>query len=554
MQPSLVPTDRPASVTAPTVPGAARPPALRGGDGSAPITAGDSVLHWLGSIRRRTSASARERDQFRPFDVPALAPSRTANRRISDRTSLAPLGLVSVALIALVVVPVTAEWYTRPLFEELRTVAAPAQQLLTRVHVTVAVQGPALRDFTETRDPALAARYRDAMARDVAAQAALGEVAGRLGPLVAQRHAALREASRRWHTAAAKVIADVAGTGTRGVRARDQLYEDVLTAAARLDEALDAAVHTRRARIRDAVWLQRRTSIALSVLALLGLGAIALLARRLRASVADAKSGRRVVEQLMESKARLMRGVSHDLKNPLNAIDGFASLLAEGVPGDLTVEQQRCVERIRASVARMLGLIDDLLELSRADAGQLTIRFQPTNLRDVVLESVEEHRPRSQARQQVLDVRVSDDTQVLETDPGRLRQILGNLLSNAIKYTPEGGHIVVELQHLRIDGPEGPEEWIAVHVTDTGPGIPAAQLEAVFDEFTRLDRTGQRGAGLGLAIARRIARLLGGALTLESEVGRGSRFTLWLPVEPSPAETRDAGPGGHQAFDRREQR
>ena len=498
------------------------------------------MLRWLESVRRRAGARAQDRVQV-PGSVPRFAPPGTRNSpfvalqtiagRIGDRASVAPLGLVTVALIALVVVPLTAERYTSPLFDELRTVAAPAQQLLTRVHVTLALEGSALRDFAETGSPVFAARYRDAMAQEMGAEARLGEVAGQLGPLVEQRYAALREASRRWHTAAAQVLRVVDSPVTPDASTHDQLYDDVLTAAARLDEALDAAVHTRRAKIRDAVRLQRRTSVALSALALLALGAVVLVRRRLRTSVAEAEQGRRAVEQLLESKARLMRGVSHDIKNPLNAIEGYAALLAEGVPGDLSAEQRRCVERIRASVRAVLALIDDLLELSRADAGQLHVTFRPTDLRGVLLEVVEEHRPGAQARSQALEVRVPDDVQRLETDPARVRQVLGNLLSNAIKYTPAGGRIVAEIERLSVDGPEGPETWLAVHVSDTGPGIPASQREAVFDEFTRLDRTGQRGSGLGLAIARRVARLLGGALTLESEVGRGSRFTLWLPMD-----------------------
>ena len=462
--------------------------------------------------------------------APAAAGFDTIVRRMGEPRSLGPLWFVALTLVALVVAPITAEWYTRPLFDELRTVAAPAQQLLTRVHVALALEGSTLRDFAETGNPVFAARFRQTRRRELEAQRQLALLSTRLGPAVEQRYAALSEAERRWHAAAEQLLVSEGARRAADDERRQQLYEGVLTAAAQLDEALDDAGQARRLGIRDAGRLQRRVSVVLSGLALLALGAVAWLAGRLRASAAAAADGRRAVESLMESKARLMRGVSHDLKNPLNAIDGYAALLADGVGGDLSTEQRRSIERIRASAGTVLALVDDLLELSRAEVGQLQVACRPTDVRDVVLDVVEEHRAGAQAAAHLLEVQAPEDVPPVETDPARVRQVLGNLLSNAIKYTPAGGRITVEIQTAGSGGRWATETWLAVHVDDTGPGIPASQLEVVFDEFTRLDRTGQRGSGLGLAIARRIARLLGGALTVESELGRGSRFTLWLPM------------------------
>jgi signal transduction histidine kinase len=435
---------------------------------------------------------------------------RTLARHLAPRTPVVPLGLVTMTLIALVAVPLAAEWYTRPLFDQLRSVTAPAQQLLTRVHVALAIEGSTLRDFVETDNPALAARYRSVVDRKTDAQAQLGLLVDRLGPL------AVALLQHRIDTAHAE-------------SRREQLYEKALIAAARLDEALDDAVQSRRSRIREAGRLQRVASVVLSALALLALAAVGWLARRLRTAASDAEQGRRAVEHLMESKARLMRGVSHDLKNPINAIDGYAALLVEGVGGVLSVGQRQQVERIRASARSVLALVGDLLELSRADVGQLHVACQPTDVRAVVLDTVEEHRGAAQAASHILEAHVLDALPQIETDPVRVRQVLGNLLSNAIKYTPAGGRIDVEVEMSPGDTRESLRQWLAIHVTDTGPGIPPSQLETVFEEFTRLDRTGQRGSGLGLAIARRVARLLGGDLTLRSEVGHGSRFTLWLP-------------------------
>jgi signal transduction histidine kinase len=449
---------------------------------------------------------------------------------IAERASPAPLGVVTIALIALVVVPLAAERYTRPLFEELRTVAAPAQRLLTDVHISLALQGSALRDFVETRNPLFATRFREEVVREIAARERLAEVALLLDTLVAGRYAALKEADDRWHAAAEHILRDPDAVKRGSASASERLYEEVLAAAAHLDQALDAAVHTRRTQIRDAVLFQRRMSAALSGLGLVALVAVILVRRRLRASVAAAEKGRRAVERLLDSKARLMRGITHDIKNPLSAIEGFAAILADGLRGELSMQQRQDVDRIRSNAAAVRALVEDLLELSRADAGQLRVTCQPTELRDVILQAVEEHQPQAQSRSHVLEVRVADEIPMVNTDAARVRQVLDNLLSNAIKYTPDGGRVSVEVELVQGDEPARPRSMVAVHVSDTGPGIPLSQQEAVFDEFTRLDRTGQGGAGLGLAIGRRVSELLGGTLTLESEVGRGSRFTLWLPV------------------------
>ena len=472
-------------------------------------------------------------------------------RRLVPRTPAIPLTLVTATLIALVAVPLAAEWYTRPLFEELRTVTTPAQQLLTRVHVALALEGATLRDFAETRNPGLAVRYRTVVNSKTEAQRRLAVLAASLGPLVQERFTDLEEAEAAWHVAADELLDGPTDSRQRESR-REQLYENVLIAAARLDEALDDAVQVRRSRIREAGRLQRGVSIGLSGLALLALAAVGWLARRLRSAAAEAEAGRGLVEQLMESKARLMRGVSHDLKNPVNAIEGYATLLSEGVGGDLAPMQQQHVERIRRAARSVLGLVEDLLELSRADVGRLHIACRPIDVRVVVLETVDQNRPQAMSRSHTLEARISDKVPTIDSDAARVRQALGNLLSNAIKYTPRGGRIGVDLEAVVVDPPNRQSRLVAIHVTDTGPGIPAAQLEAIFEEFTRLDTSRQQGSGLGLAIARRVARLLGGDITVQSELGVGSRFTLWLPIEcrpgsSGPTEAKPGSPGRQHA-------
>ncbi|MGH7638753.1 MAG: PAS domain-containing sensor histidine kinase, partial [Gemmatimonadaceae bacterium] len=251
------------------------------------------------------------------------------------------------------------------------------------------------------------------------------------------------------------------------------------------------------------------------------------LLEREREARAEAERRREELERVTESRTRLMRGFSHDVKNPLGAADGYAQLLEDGIYGELPAKQVDSVKRIRRSIQRSLHLIHDLMELARAESGQIELERVPCNVAGLVRESAEDFRAQATAAGLTLEIRTADplDTQI---DPPRGRQILSNLLSNAVKYTNAGG-ITVNADHGG-DGAPRPGSWIAIRVTDTGPGIPPEKQEMIFQEFTRLDPDAQQGAGVGLAISRRIARLLGGDITVESRVGRGSTFTLWLPT------------------------
>ncbi len=251
------------------------------------------------------------------------------------------------------------------------------------------------------------------------------------------------------------------------------------------------------------------------------------LLEREREARADADRRREELERVTESRTRLMHGFTHDVKNPLGAADGYAELLEHGILGELSAKQVESVRGIRRSIEMSLHLIHELLELARAEAGEIELEPVPTGVGELAREAAEDFRAKAAAHGLGLEVRVPEALPT-ETDPARVRQILGNLLSNAVKYTPEG-RITVGAD-LRTDGSgPGDGDWIAIRVSDTGPGIPEAKRETIFQEFTRIDPEAESGAGVGLAISRRIARLLGGDLTVESEVGRGSTFTLWLP-------------------------
>jgi len=245
------------------------------------------------------------------------------------------------------------------------------------------------------------------------------------------------------------------------------------------------------------------------------------------------REARAELERVTESRERLMRGFSHDLKNPLGAADGHAQLLEAGYAGAITDAQRESVVQIRRSVRSALGLIDDLLQLAKTEAGHLDVQREPVDLRELVRDLAAAFGPQSRAKGLELDARLPDDFPQIESDAARVRQVIGNLVSNAIKYTPAGR---VEIRMGLRHNPSSPHpRCVAVDVTDTGPGIPETKRHLLFQEFVRLEPKTAAGAGIGLTISRRIARALGGDITVESEAGRGATFTLWLPPP------RDAG-------------
>jgi signal transduction histidine kinase len=446
----------------------------------------------------------------------------------SRRTSAGLLAFVVLTIVALVLVPIGVDRYTRPLQDEVRTVTEPGRGLVTEIQLALALEGSILHDLFDTGDTALVGRYREARRREAIANERLARLTGRLGPTVQERYDFLRQLERRWHARVERFLAPDAIRATRNDPLQAQLYEDVLVAAAQLDDALEIATRQRRQQILDAERLQRRTAVILGIAALAALWAVIWLGVRLQDYADATERSRLALERAMDSKARLMRGLSHDLKNPLNAIEGHAALLDDGIVGELAERQRHSVRRIRSGVRALLVLIDDLLELSRAEVGELRITSEAVDVCGVVRDAVDEHQAEARLARHTVSITVPGDLPLVHTDSTRVRQILGNLLSNAIKYTPPGGRIEVRAELRRRDGASSSAQQLAIDVSDSGPGIPSDKLELVFDEFTRLDATGKPGAGLGLAIARRVARLLDGDITVTSDVGRGSCFTLWL--------------------------
>lgn len=267
---------------------------------------------------------------------------------------------------------------------------------------------------------------------------------------------------------------------------------------------------------------------------------LASLALRRGIAMEESERRREEVERLMRSKAQLMRGLSHDLQNPIGAVDGYSQLLEAEAKGPLNPAQREYVTGIRRSVEASLRIIQDVLELSKAEAGQLPVEREPVAVDEVVQQVVQDQRPAAEAAGLRLTSRLAGGLPQVETDGARVRQILDNLVSNAVKYTPRGGEVTVTAELRDEDAPR-PGDWLAIDVADTGPGIPTEDRDRIFEEFYRRDGPEpEPGTGLGLAIARSIARLLGGEITLDSTPGAGSTFTLWLPTSGVERRSRAA--------------
>jgi signal transduction histidine kinase len=256
----------------------------------------------------------------------------------------------------------------------------------------------------------------------------------------------------------------------------------------------------------------------------------------------ETRERREELERLMKSRQRLMRGFSHDVKNPLGAADGYADLLSAGVYGELEEMQKESVKRIRRSIRHALDLIDDLLELAQAEKGTLAMRSESVDIAELVGRSGDEYRGAAHAVGLPLTVDVAENIPIVETDGARVAQIIGNLISNAIKYTPSGS-VKLRVRKYPSRVVQDVPSWIDIEVTDTGIGIPADKQGQIFEEFSRLNMSDRPGAGLGLAISKRLAEALGGQILVTSEVGRGSTFTFRIPVtEQARSSTHVASP------------
>ncbi len=287
------------------------------------------------------------------------------------------------------------------------------------------------------------------------------------------------------------------------------------------------------------------------------LAAMALDNARLR----KAAIGRVEAEAASKAKSEFLAMMSHEIRTPINAILGYTELLELGLAGPLSAQQRDFLSRLRLSGTHLLGLVTEVLDLSKVEARQLPVAREPAMTGAAIASGIALTLPPAQAKGVQLVYTHSDapngDAGVSYVgDEQRVRQVLVNLLENAVKFTPPGGTITVSsgtVDNAPLEAAvAGGGPWAFVRVVDTGTGVPRNRQAAVFEPFVQetggLTRT-KGGAGLGLAISRRLARLMGGDLTLASEPGEGATLTLWLPAAKSA--TDDVAGGAVESADAR---
>jgi signal transduction histidine kinase len=253
--------------------------------------------------------------------------------------------------------------------------------------------------------------------------------------------------------------------------------------------------------------------------------------RQLRSKEDALVTSNQALVEAGRQKTQFMANITHELRTPIHGICGLADLIDAGVYGPATEKQRDAARNIKSSALSLLRLIDDLLTLARDDAGRLEYRPTDVSLDEVVATVMAGVHSLRGTRNLHVDADVEPELPTMFTDRGKLVQVLMNLVANAVKFTPDEGHVTLRVRRAE-------SERVALAVVDDGIGIPERQKRRIFEPFRQVDGSAERaygGAGLGLALVARLVSMMGGEIALQSEVGRGSTFTVTLPIVGPPS-------------------
>jgi signal transduction histidine kinase len=242
------------------------------------------------------------------------------------------------------------------------------------------------------------------------------------------------------------------------------------------------------------------------------------------------------LRHLDELKSDFMATMSHELRTPLTSIIGYSDMLLSGMTGELNEKQAAFVDSILKGGEALLNLINDVLDLTKIEAGRLELNREAVDLRAALLGVLPVVKPRAQDKRIRISTFLPTDLPLVWADPAKLNQILLNLITNGIKYTHENGSVSVEARTQN--------DFVEIWVNDTGIGIAREDQAKVFQRFTQIDSSATRsqgGTGLGLAIVRELVELHGGAIRLQSKLGKGSSFIFTMPISTKPADPLAAG-------------
>ena len=231
------------------------------------------------------------------------------------------------------------------------------------------------------------------------------------------------------------------------------------------------------------------------------------------------------LQKATQAKSEFLAKMSHELRTPLNVIIGFSQLMVDGVPGKINKEQRQCLEDILSGGEHLLGLINDILDLSKIESGKMELRITNIDLSEVIESLRNTMMPMLAPRKQSLDIEVENGLPPVRGDKAKVRQVFLNLLSNATKFTPDEGKLKIKAVRKG--------DWCQVSVVDNGIGIKQEDQEQIFEPFYQVDSSlvrEQKGTGLGLSLAKEIVEQHSGQIWIESEYGKGSRFIFTLPL------------------------